>query len=120
MLLAILSAAAGLLAGCGAGAPSAPPAAPARQAAAVGPALPGTACGEVRTPSGKAAKVVASGKADCAQAVRVFTDYFTKVSPEAASGPVALGDWTCGSTPGDPVTICSTEDDRQVSATAAG
>ncbi|MFE0020785.1 hypothetical protein [Amycolatopsis sp. NPDC059021] len=115
-----------VLAGCGSGAPpAAPPSAPAQQAAAAAPVPAGVTCGDVRDSGGKTAKVVAHGKADCAQAVKLFADYFAKLPPEAArsatgTGPLALGEWTCGSGPGEPVTTCSTEDDRQVSATTAG
>ncbi|MFD9963403.1 hypothetical protein [Amycolatopsis sp. NPDC058986] len=117
---------AAVLTGCGSAAPPATPSpAPARQAAAAEPTPTGAACGDVRGPGGKTAKVVAHGKVDCAQAVKLFVGYFAKLPPEAArsatgAGPLALGEWTCGSGPGDPVTTCSTEDDRQVSATTAG
>ncbi|HET6288009.1 MAG TPA: hypothetical protein VFG15_14820 [Amycolatopsis sp.] len=109
-----------LLSGCGADpAPAAAPA-PSSPAAASVPA--GTPCGEVAGLQGAKNKVVAHGKTDCAEATQVLTDYFAKLTPaEAASpqgpGPVVIGAWTCGSGPNDPVTSCSTEDERQIEAT---
>ncbi|WET82822.1 hypothetical protein P3102_17240 [Amycolatopsis sp. QT-25] len=108
-----------LLSGCGADpAPAAAPA-PSSPAAASVPA--GTPCGEVAGLQGAKNKVVANGKTDCAEATQVFTDYFAKLTPaEAASpqgpGPVVIGAWTCGSGPNEPVTSCSTEDERQIEA----
>ncbi|KFU82352.1 hypothetical protein SAMN04489729_1102 [Amycolatopsis lurida] len=110
-----------LLSGCGADpAPAtAPPPSPAPTADQV---LAGTPCGEVTGFQGAKNKVVVRGKAECAEATQVLTDYFAKLTPaEAASpqgpGPVVVGAWTCGSGPNDPVTSCSTEDERQIEAT---
>lgn len=115
-----------LLSGCGADpAPAAAPAAtpaPSSPAQTAEPAPSGTPCGEVAGIGGAKNKVVALGKAECAEAAQVLTEYFRKLTPaEAASpqgpGPVVIGAWTCGSGPNDPVTNCSTEDDRQIEAT---
>ncbi|MFC3448223.1 hypothetical protein [Amycolatopsis speibonae] len=109
-----------LLSGCGAD--PAPAAAPQPSSPAAAPVAAGTPCGEVAGPQGSKNKVVAHGKTECAEATQVLTDYFTKLTPaEAASpqgpGPVVIGSWTCGSGPNDPVTSCSTEDERQIEAT---
>lgn len=109
-----------VLSGCGAD--PAPSAAPAPSSPAAEKAPAGTPCGEVTGLQGAKNKVVAHGKTDCAEATQVLTDYFTKLTPaEAASpqgpGPVVIGAWTCGSGPNDPVTSCSTEDERQIEAT---
>ncbi|MEC3980872.1 hypothetical protein [Amycolatopsis sp. H20-H5] len=118
----VLAASAALLAGCG-GASPAPAAAPPPQAkaqAAAGPTTTSTPCGEVAGSGGAQTKVAVRGAVDCAQAKSLLTDYFAKLTPAEANspdgpGPIALGEWTCGSGPGgDPVTSCSTEDDRQV------
>ncbi|EOD66292.1 hypothetical protein H480_22417, partial [Amycolatopsis vancoresmycina DSM 44592] len=82
---------------------------------------PGVPCGDV-TAAGAKTAVVAHGRVDCAAAAKLLTDYFAKLTPaEAASpdgpGPIAIGEWTCGSAAGDPVTACSTEDGRQVEGT---
>ncbi|HEV7978142.1 hypothetical protein [Amycolatopsis sp.] len=112
-----------LLTGCGGGSPatqSAPT--PSPEAPATSPAIP---CGKVPATKGVQADVlVRAGTVDCAQATQVITQYFQKLSPsEAASpdgaGPVALGEWTCGSGAGTPVTTCSTEDSRQVEGIVA-
>lgn len=110
-----------LLSGCGADpAPAAAPApSPVPTADQV---LAGKPCGEVAGFQGAKNTVVVRGKADCAEAKQVLTDYFAKLTPaEAASpqgpGPVVVGAWTCGSGPNDPVTSCSTEDERQIDAT---
>ncbi len=119
--LPVLLAAAALLSGCGADpAPSAAQVPPSSPAAEQAPA--GTPCGDVAGPQGAKNKVVVRGKTECAEAAQVLTDYFTKLTPaEAASpqgpGPVVIGAWTCGSGPNDPVTSCSTEDERQIEAT---
>jgi ABC-type phosphate transport system substrate-binding protein len=111
-----------LLSGCGADpAPAAAPA-PTSPAQAAEPAPAGTPCGEVAGVEGAKNKIVVRGKTDCAEAAQVLTEYFQKLTPaEAASpqgpGPVVVGAWTCGSGPNDPVTHCSTEDDRQIEAT---
>ncbi|WP_340682161.1 hypothetical protein LCL61_26140 [Amycolatopsis coloradensis] len=112
-----------LLSGCGADpAPAAaPPPSPAPTPTA-DQVLAGTPCGEVTGFQGAKNKVVVRGKTDCAEATQVLTDYFAKLTPaEAASpqgpGPVVFGAWTCGSGPNDPVTSCSTEDERQIEAT---
>ncbi|MFC9253959.1 hypothetical protein [Amycolatopsis thailandensis] len=109
-----------LLSGCGAD--PAPAAAPPPSSPAAVPAAAGTPCGEVSGLQGAKNKVVAHGKTECAEATQVLTDYFAKLTPaEAASpqgpGPVVIGAWTCGSGPNDPVTSCSTEDERQIEAT---
>ncbi|OLZ49558.1 hypothetical protein [Amycolatopsis keratiniphila] len=109
-----------LLGGCGAD--PAPAAAPPPSSPASTPAPAGTPCGEIAGLQGAKNKVVARGKTDCGEATQVLTDYFAKLTPaEAASpqgpGPVVIGAWTCGSGPNDPVTSCSTEDDRQIDAT---
>ncbi|MGY6653217.1 hypothetical protein ACXIZN_13680 [Amycolatopsis sp. TRM77291] len=110
-----------LLSGCGAD--PAPAAAPSPSPApAADQVLAGTPCGEVTGFQGAKNKVVVRGKAECAEATQVLTEYFAKLTPaEAASpqgpGPVVVGPWTCGSGPNDPVTSCSTEDERQIEAT---
>lgn len=108
-----------LLSGCGAD--PAPAAAPPPSPTA-DQVLAGTPCGEVTGFQGAKNKVVVRGKAECAEAKQVLADYFAKLTPaEAASpqgpGPVVVGAWTCGSGPNDPVTSCSTEDERQIEAT---
>lgn len=120
-----LALAAVLLGGCGADpapAASTPAPAPSSPAQAAAPAPAGTPCGEVAGLEGVKNKLVVFGKTECAEAAQVVTDYFRKLTPaEAASpqgpGPVVVGAWTCGSGPNDPVTHCSTEDDRQIEAT---
>jgi len=109
-----------LLSGCGAD--PAPAAAPPPSSPAAAQAPAGTPCGEVAGLQGAKNKVVARGKTECTEATQVLTDYFAKLTPaEAASpqgpGPVVIGAWTCGSGPNDPVTSCSTEDERQIDAT---
>ncbi|MEV7551200.1 hypothetical protein AB0N89_16385 [Amycolatopsis sp. NPDC089917] len=109
-----------LLSGCGAD--PAPAAAPPPSSPAVAQLPAGTPCGEVAGLQGAKNKVVTRGKTDCAEAGQVLKDYFTKLTPdEVASpqgpGPVVIGAWTCGSGPNDPVTSCSTEDERQIEAT---
>jgi hypothetical protein len=120
---AVVAVSALLLTGCGSSEPpvrSAPSAS--HEAEATAPAIP---CGKVPATKGVQADVVVrGGTVDCAQATQVITQYFQKLSPsEAASpdgaGPVALGEWTCGSGAGDPVTTCSTEDSRQVEGVIA-
>ncbi|MFE6616823.1 hypothetical protein [Amycolatopsis sp. NPDC057786] len=107
-----------LLSGCGADpAPAAAPPSPTADQV-----LAGTPCGEITGFQGAKNKVVVRGKAECAEATQVLTEYFAKLTPaEAASpqgpGPVVVGAWTCGSGPNDPVTSCSTEDERQIEAT---
>ncbi|WP_410657871.1 hypothetical protein [Amycolatopsis sp. lyj-112] len=111
-----------LLGGCGADpAPSAAPG-PSSPATTTEQAPAGTPCGDITGLQGAKNKLVVHGKADCAEATQVLTEYFQKLTPaEAASpqgpGPVVIGAWTCGSGPNDPVTTCSTEDDRQIEAT---
>ncbi|QWF85531.1 hypothetical protein [Amycolatopsis sp. CA-230715] len=85
------------------------------------PAAPGTECGPVPSVNGAKAKVVVTaGAVDCAQATTLLTQYFQKLTPADlanpdGAGPVALGEWTCGSGPASaPATTCSTEDNRQV------
>ncbi|WP_410597679.1 hypothetical protein [Amycolatopsis sp. lyj-23] len=122
----LLVAAAAALAGCGsdpapAASPSAPAPVPAAAAAAASTA-PGVPCGDTTGPGGAKTAVVAHGRVDCAAATKLLKDYFAKLTPaEAASadgpGPIALDEWTCGSGPNDPVTVCSTEDGRQVEGT---
>ncbi|MFD5246190.1 hypothetical protein ACFWIW_16690 [Amycolatopsis sp. NPDC058340] len=119
--LAVLPAALAVVLLSGCGADPAPAAAPSPSPSA-DQVLAGTPCGEVAGLQGAKNKVVARGKTDCAEATRVLTDYFAKLTPaEAASpqgpGPVVIGAWTCGSGPNDPVTSCSTEDERQIEAT---
>jgi hypothetical protein len=112
-----------LLSGCGADpAPSATPASSSPAPAAADQALAGTPCGEISGFQGAKNKVLAHGKTDCAEATQVLTDYFAKLTPAEANspqgpGPVVIGAWTCGSGPNDPVTSCSTEDERQIEAT---
>jgi len=120
----LLAAATALLAGCGsAPAPVAPPAPTAAAAAAADTTAPGVPCGEVSGAGGAKTSVVAHGKVDCAAAAQVLKDYFAKLTPAEVNspdgpGPVAVAEWTCGSGPdNDPVTTCSTEDDRQIDAT---
>jgi hypothetical protein len=129
---ALIAASALLLAGCGAtsaqNAPAGSPGAALASSSLNDLPAPTTAtpCGKVpAVPGAQADVVIRAGAVDCPQATRVVTQYFQKLSPsEAASpngaGPVALGEWTCGSATGDPVTTCSTEDDRQVEAVVAG
>jgi hypothetical protein len=121
----VLAASATLLAGCGSGpAPAPAPTSniPAAAAAAASTA-PGVPCGDVPGAGGAKTAVVAHGKVDCAAATKLMKDYFAKLTPaEARSadgpGPIPLGEWTCGSGPGnDPVTTCSTEDGREVDGT---
>jgi hypothetical protein len=123
----LLVAAAAALAGCGGGDPA--PAAPSPSgapvpaaAAAAASTAPGVPCGDVTGTAGAKTAVVAHGQVDCAAAAKLLTDYFAKLTPaEAASpdgpGPIAIGEWTCGSAANDPVTACSTEDGRQVEGT---
>ncbi|OXM54393.1 hypothetical protein [Amycolatopsis alba] len=120
--LAVLPAALAVVLLSGCGADPAPAAAPSPSSPSVAPTPAGTPCGEVAGLQGSKNKVIAHGKTDCAEATQVLTDYFTKLTPdEAASpqgpGPVVIGAWTCGSGPNDPVTTCSTEDERQIEAT---
>ncbi|KFZ81218.1 hypothetical protein ED92_13100 [Amycolatopsis sp. MJM2582] len=111
-----------LLSGCGADpAPAAAPP-PSSPAPAADQALAGSPCGEVAGYQGAKNKVVVRGKTDCAEATQVLKDYFAKLTPAEATspqgpGPVVVGAWTCGSGPNDPVTSCSTEDERQIEAT---
>jgi hypothetical protein len=124
----LLAAATALLAGCGsdpapAAAPSASTQTAAAAAAAADTTAPGVPCGEVTGTGGAKTSVVAHGKVNCADAAKLLKDYFAKVTPAEANspdgpGPIVLGEWTCGSGPdNDPVTTCSTEDDRQVDGT---
>jgi hypothetical protein len=129
---ALITASALLLAGCGAtSAHNAPAGSPGPALASSSPhdvpaSTTATPCGRVPTvPGAQADVLIRAGAVNCPQATRVITQYFQKLSPsEAASpngaGPMALGEWTCGSATGDPVTTCSTEDDRQVEAVIAG
>ncbi|WP_328616366.1 hypothetical protein OHS18_07020 [Amycolatopsis sp. NBC_00355] len=122
----LLVAATAVLAGCGGAdpapaAPSASSAVPAEAAAAASTA-PGVPCGDVTGSSGAKTAVMAHGKVDCTAATTLLKDYFAKLTPaEAASadgpGPVVLDEWTCGSGANDPVTVCSTEDGRQIEGT---
>ncbi|MEU4247242.1 hypothetical protein AB0F15_07530 [Amycolatopsis sp. NPDC026612] len=112
------------LAGCGGGdpAPAAPSSAAPAAVAAAESTAPGVPCGDVPGSGGAKTTVVAHGKVDCAAAATLLKDYFAKLTPaEAASpdgpGPLAIGEWTCGSGANDPVTACSTEDGRQVEGT---
>ncbi len=110
-----------LLSGCtGDPAPAAAPASSSSQSPEQ--ELAGTPCDDFAGPDGAKNKVVVRGKTDCAEAAQVLKDYFQKLTPaEAASpqgpGPIVVGAWTCGAGPNDPVTNCSTEDDRQLEAT---
>jgi hypothetical protein len=127
-----------VLAGCAAGEPPADSVAvsPSPSTAPPGPAgspmtVPGgpagTQCGKVTAAPGTQAEVIIRGGAvDCSQAARLITQYFNTLSPKDLTspdgpGPIPLGEWTCGSGPAnDPVTTCSTEDDRQVDGVLAG
>ncbi|MEV4050499.1 hypothetical protein AB0J55_04865 [Amycolatopsis sp. NPDC049688] len=123
----LLVAATAALAGCGGGDPA--PAAPSSSGAAVPAAAaaaastaPGVPCGDVTGAGGAKTAVVAHGKVDCAAASQLLKDYFAKLTPAEANdadgpGPIAIGEWTCGSGANDPVTACSTEDGRQVEGT---
>jgi hypothetical protein len=122
----LLVAATAVLAGCGGGdpAPAAPsPSSPVpAEAAAAASTAPGVPCGDVTGTAGAKTAVVAHGQVDCAAATKLLKDYFAKLTPAEANsadgpGPVVLDEWTCGSGPNDPVTVCSTEDGRQVEAT---
>ncbi|MEV4147042.1 hypothetical protein AB0J40_25460 [Amycolatopsis sp. NPDC049691] len=124
----LLVAATALLAGCGGGdpVPAAPssgePAPVPAAAAAAGSTAPGVPCGDVTGTGGAKTAVVAHGQVDCAAATELLKDYFAKLTPADANdadgpGPIVLGEWTCGSGAGDPVTACSTEDGRQVEGT---
>ncbi|MEA5361421.1 hypothetical protein VA596_17890 [Amycolatopsis sp., V23-08] len=123
----LLVAATAALAGCGGGeaAPAAPPTSPLPAAAAAAESTaPGVPCGDVTGSGGARTAVVAHGKVDCAAAATLLKDYFAKLTPAEASsadgpGPVVLDEWTCGSGANDPVTVCSTEDGRQVEGTRA-
>lgn len=111
-----------LLGGCGADPAPSPATGPTAPAPAAEQAPAGTSCGDVGGFQGAKNKLVVRGKADCAEATQVLAEYFRKLTPaEAASpqgpGPVVIGAWTCGSGPNDPVTSCSTEDERQIEAT---
>jgi hypothetical protein len=107
--------------------PSAAPPGPARSPTTVAGGPAGTQCGKVPAAPGTQAEVIVRGGAvDCPQATRLITQYFTTLSPQdlaspGGPGPIPPGEWTCGSGPGnDPVTTCSTEDDRQVDGVLAG
>lgn len=83
-------------------------------------------CGTVPTGDGDEAKVVIRlGEVECAEAVTLLTQYFARVTPAAAAspdgaGPIAVGEWTCGSEPASVATAtCSTEDGREVAAEPA-
>jgi hypothetical protein len=124
---ALIAASAFLLGGCGGGETPAQNA-PATLSATVAMADPSAAptpCGKVPATQGTQADVVIrGGTVDCPQATKLISDYFKKLSPAEANspdgaGPVALGEWTCGSGAGDPVTTCSTEDNRQVDGVVA-
>ncbi|MDT7799301.1 MAG: hypothetical protein QOI78_2734 [Actinomycetota bacterium] len=121
----LLVAATAALAGCGGGeaAPAAPSTSPLPAAAAAAESTaPGVPCGDVTGSGGAKTAVVAHGKVDCAAATTLLKNYFAKLTPAEASsadgpGPVVLDEWTCGSGANDPVTVCSTEDGRQVEGT---
>ncbi|MFG1648137.1 hypothetical protein ACGFMK_48275 [Amycolatopsis sp. NPDC049252] len=123
----LLVAATAALAGCGGGeaAPAAPSTSPLPAAAAAAESTaPGVPCGDVTGSGGARTAVVAHGKVDCAAATTLLKDYFAKLTPAEANsadgpGPVVLDEWTCGSGANDPVTVCSTEDGRQVEGTRA-
>jgi hypothetical protein len=116
----LLASAAAALAGC-AGTPP-PAAAPTPAQAAAESTAPGVPCGEVPGTGGAKTVVTAHGKVDCTAAANLLKDYFAKLTPAETNspdgpGPIALGEWTCGSGANDPVTACSTEDGRQVEGT---
>ncbi len=120
----LLAAATVLLAGCGSDPAPSPSSSQAPAAAAAADTnAPGKPCGEVSGAGGAKQTVVTHGNIDCAAAATVLKDYFAKLTPAEATspdgpGPVAVNEWTCGSGPNnDPVTTCSTEDDRQIDAT---
>lgn len=116
------------LSACGQAAPPVTPPAHDGQAQAVvaDPPDQNTQCGTVPAADGRQAKVIIRGGAvECAEAVTLLTQYFGRLTPEAAAnpdgaGPVALDPWTCGSDPGSVLTAtCSTEDGREVAAEPA-
>ncbi|GAB3167881.1 hypothetical protein [Amycolatopsis sp. NPDC004378] len=122
----LLVAATAVLAGCGGADPAPAPAAPSptvpAAAAAAASTAPGVPCGDVAGSGGAKTAVVAHGQVDCAAAAKLLKDYFAKLTPAEANspdgpGPVVLDEWTCGSGAHDPVTVCSTEDGRQVEGT---
>jgi hypothetical protein len=121
---ALIAASAFLLAGCGGGDTSAQNASagPPPAVGAADPSPTAIPCGKVPAVQGAQADVVIrGGTVDCPEATKLLTDYFKQLTPaDLASpdgaGPVVLGEWTCGSGAGDPVTSCSTEDSRQVDA----
>lgn len=120
----LLAAATALLAGCGSDpAPAAAPSASNQAAAVADSTAPGVPCGDVAGAGGAKTSVVTHGQVDCAAATQVLKDYFAKLTPAETNspdgpGPVPVAEWTCGSGPNnDPVTTCSTEDDRQIDAT---
>ena len=120
----LLAAATAVLAGCGSDpAPAAAPSPTPAAAAAADTTAPGVPCGDVTGAGGAKTSVIAHGKVDCTDATKLLKDYFAKLTPAEASspdgpGPIVLGEWTCGSGPNnDPVTSCSTEDDRQIDGT---
>jgi hypothetical protein len=61
------------------------------------PARPGTVCGHVATLTRAPARViVVKGRTTCAEALRVFREYFDPGTPaEGTAGLVVIGHWTC-------------------------
>lgn len=61
------------------------------------PARPGTVCGRVASLTNAPARViVVKGRTTCAEALRVFREYFDPGTPaEGTAGLVAIGPWTC-------------------------
>lgn len=118
-LLVPAAACALVLAACGT--QSAPPSpAPSAAGSAAGPTAAPVACGSVTGPRGAAQVTVRAGTVGCDEAKSVLAQYFAGLAPAdltdpQGAGPVALGPWTCGSDPGQPLSAtCSTEDNREV------
>jgi hypothetical protein len=106
---------------------SAPTASVPSQAAAVAsPSASLFRCGPIAGPHGSAQVTVRGAAVGCDEAKTLLTQYFTRLAPAElanpeGAGPVALGPWTCGGDPGEPLSAsCSTEDDRQVSGSPDG
>lgn len=93
--------------------------------AVAGPSATGTRCGTVTGSLGSARAYVREGDVGRREATSLLTQYFTRLTPaeEAepnGAGPVVIGQWTCGSDAGAPLSAaCSTEDDRQIATTPA-
>lgn len=102
-----------------------PDAAPSPAAGQAGVSRSWEPCGTVSVPGGSTQASVLGGTVSCEEVKALLTRYFADLTPidlarPDGAGPVAVGAWTCGSDPGVPLSAtCSTEDDRQVTATPA-